>query len=229
MNLQEYYDEMRATAVRKLAGGAAELDALIDSGQDTRRGITLLARPPAHITEAIEQLLADFQGSEPSQYYYPATDVHLTILSIISCYSGFELNSIDPGQYSSLTRTILQHTPPFNITFSGLTASAGGIIVQGFPQGNGLENLRDEIRKVFRASGLQQSIDRRYSIQTAHSTVIRLRNPLLDTSRLINNIEKYRHYFIGSFEVNTAELVYNDWYQRTANTVLLEKYTLGHK
>ena len=226
MNLPDYYDEMRETAVRKLAGGAPELDALIDSGQDTRRGITLLARPPARVTEIIAQVLADFQSSEPTQYYYPATDIHLTILSIISCYSGFELSAVDPEQYKSLTRTIVRHTPPFNITFSGLTASAGGIVVQGFPQGSGLQSLRDEIRTAFRASGLQQSIDRRYNIQTAHSTVMRFRNSPLDTSRLLKNIEKYRHYFIGTFAVSTVELVYNDWYQRTANAVLLEKYNL---
>lgn len=227
MDLQEYYDEMRAKAVSQLARGEADLDHLIGSALDTRRGITLLARPPARITKIIVEIMADFQRDEPDQYYYPAADTHLTILSIISCYAGFTLDLINSEEYTSMVRTIVQDIRPFNIRFSGLTASPGGIIVQGFPQDDGLRNLREKIRQLFRTSGLQQSIDQRYSIQTAHSTVIRFRSILLDTNHLLKKIEKYRHYFIGSFEVDAVELVYNDWYQRTANTVLLEKYSLS--
>ncbi len=218
---------MREEALRHFSHGQADLDALIDSGHDTRRGITLLARPPARITAIIETILADFQRSEPTQYYYPATDIHLTILSIISCYSGFRLDMIDPAAYQRAVGAILRSVRPFTITFSGLTASPGSIIVQGTPHGDGLAQLRAQTREFFRQSGLQQSIDQRYSIQTAHATVMRFKNKILNPSALLENISKYQRYFIGSFEVDTVELVYNDWYQRAANTVLLEKYALG--
>lgn len=230
MNLQAHYDTMRETAFRKLVRGEAELDALLDSAHDTRRGITLVARPPAHIKAIIEDILADFQQLEPSQYYYPASDIHLTILSIISCYQGFTLDVIDPEAYKQAVNTILQHTPPFRIRFAGLTASPGGIIVQGFPEDDGLNNLRNQVRRYFQASGLQQSIDQRYSIQTAHSTVVRFRNELTDPARLLKAIERFEHHNIGSFEVDALELVYNDWYQRQENTILLGTYPLasGH-
>jgi 2'-5' RNA ligase len=230
MNLQAHYDAMRENAFRKLAHGEAELDALLDSEHDDRRGLTLLARPPARITAIIEALLAAFQELEPHQYYYPASDIHLTILSIISCYRGFTLDVIDPESYQQAVSTILQHIPPFRIRFAGLTASPGGIIVQGFPEDAGLQHLRNQIRRYFQTSGLQQSIDQRYSIQTAHSTVIRFREKLVNPARLLKAIEQYAQYFIGTFEVNTLELVYNDWYQRQENTILLEAYPLasGH-
>ena len=224
-NLQAYYDAMRATAVRQLAQGQAELDPLIDSPDDDRRGITLLARPPARITAVLETLLADFRCTEPHQYYYPASDVHLTVLSIISCYRGFVLPMVDAAAYRAAVRAIVRPVRPFGITFSGLTASPGGIIVQGVPLGSGLEELRDRTRQYFRQAGLQQSIDQRYSIQTAHSTVIRFRNRILDTNALLAKIKKYQHHIIGTFEVDAVELVFNDWYQRAANTVLLEKYS----
>ena len=229
MNLQEHYDEMRALAVQKLERGEVDADQLIDSAQDGRRGITLLTRPPAHITEMIEGIMADFRRDEPDQYYYPAADIHLTVMSIITCYNGFTLDLIDPEAYTSAVHMIAQDSSPFKVRFSGLTASPGGIIIQGFPLDDGLRNLREKTRKLFRESGLQQSIDQRYSIQTAHSTVIRFRTALSNNSRLLQQIEKYRRYFIGEFEASTLELVYNDWYQRTANTVLLEKYILANK
>lgn len=227
MNLQEHYDEMRATAVSKFARGEAEPDFLIDSPYDTRRGITLLARPPAHITAIIERIMADFRQSEPDQYYQPAGDIHLTIMSIITCYPGFALHVIDPSDYVSAVEAIVRGIRPFSVEYSGLTAFPGGVIVQGFPQSSGLQLLRKEIRHHFRNSSLQQSIDQRYSIQTAHATVIRFRNPVLNPARLLKMLEKYRQYFIGSFEVSEVALVYNDWYQRAANTVLLGKFTLG--
>lgn len=228
MTLPDYYDAMRTEAVGRLLRGEAELDSQLDSGHDTRRGITLLARPPASVIAALEALMADFRRLEPEQHYYPATDIHLTILSVISCYPGFTLAQISPADYRTSVRQILQSSRPFTITYSGLTASPGGIIAQGFPEDDGLQQLRDNTRQFFRHSALQQSIDQRYSIQTAHSTLIRFRRPLRNPAGVVELIGRYQHRFIGSFEVNTVELVYNDWYQRAANTMLLEKYVLGH-
>ncbi|MGY3087232.1 2'-5' RNA ligase [Hymenobacter sp. UYAg731] len=227
MDLTAHYDAMRQAAVRQLARGEAERDSLLDSPYDTRRGLTLLARPPAAITARIEEIMMDFRGAEPNQYYYPAADIHVTIMSIISCYEGFTLDLIDPAAYQNAVRSILESNAPLTISYAGLTASPDSVIVQGFPVGDGLETMRDAMRIFFRNSGLPQSIDQRYSIQTAHSTVMRFRNPLQNPARLLEKLAKYQAYFIGSFEVNAAELVYNDWYQRARNTVLLEKFPLG--
>ena len=227
MHLQAHYDAMRETARRALAQGQASLDPLLDSPLDGRRGITLLSRVPPAIAENINGILADFQQLEPKQYYYPPSDLHLTILSIISCYEGFTLDLIEPAAYERLVGEVLRRTPPFRVTFSGLTASPGGLLIQGFPQDDGLEKLRNELRTTFRASGLQQSIDQRYSIQTAHSTVLRFRAPLLNTEALLQKLARYERQFIGSFDVTELELVYNDWYQRAATTRLLARYSLG--
>ncbi|MET4105918.1 2'-5' RNA ligase family protein [Hymenobacter sp. UYP22] len=227
MNLQEHYTAMREATVHRLLHEGADPDLLLHSQQDTRRGITLLARPPAATTAAIEDILADFRRIDPAQYYYPASDIHLTILSIISCYAGFTPDQIDPAAYCRAVRDIARQARPFSIRLEGLTASPGGIMVQGFPEDDGLEHLRDAVRTYFRHSSLQQSIDTRYSIHTAHSTVIRFTQPLTDAPALIARLAQYQEQYIGTFEVREVELVYNDWYQRARNTMLLEKYVLG--
>lgn len=226
LNLQAHYDAMRQAAIQRLARGDAELDPLIDCEMNPRMGITLLARPAAPVTAAIEAVLADFRQAEPAQYYYPASDIHLTVLSIISCYSGFKLTDITPVDYQEAVQNILRYVRPFTITFTGLTASPGSIMVQGFPENDTLNDLRAELRAFFRASGLQQSIDQRYSIQTAHSTVLRFRSKLRNGPALLKKLAQYQHHSFGSFEVNSLELVHNDWYQRAANTVLLAQYAL---
>ncbi len=227
MSLQATYDALREAALPRLACGEVELDPLIDSAQDTRRGITLLTRPPAHITAAIAEMMADFRLTEPEQYYYPPADIHLTILSIISCYPNFKLNEIDPATYSSTLRQIIQLIPAFRITYQGLTTSTGGILVQGFPQSNGLDELRSAIRFAFQNYDFQHSIDSRYKIHTAHSTIIRFKKSLRSPLNLLAKLKKYEHHFFGVFEVNKLELVYNDWYQRAENTVVLDEYLLS--
>ncbi|MEJ7664614.1 MAG: hypothetical protein WKG07_36415 [Hymenobacter sp.] len=125
-----------------------------------------------------------------------------------------------------LVAAALRGAAPLRIRLAGLAASPAGVLVQGFPQGDGLAKLRDELRRVFRASGLQQSIDQRYSIQTAHLTVLRLRVALPDAQPLLRVLAAYRAYPFGTFEVSNPELMFNDWYQRAAHTVVLKKYQL---
>lgn len=227
MNLIQHYDAMRRTAIDQLQQHGPSVDPWLNSGQDTRRGITLVARPTAGIAANIAAVLADFHRSEPDQYDYPLSDIHLTVLSIISCYPDFALNGIQVEGYQRAASAIARQAVPFDIRFSGLTASPSGVMVQGVPQDEGLNRLRDETRRLFRQSGLQQSIDHRYTLQTAHATVIRFKSRLRNTPAFIQKIEKYQHVDFGFFTVDAVELVYNDWYQRAANTVLLGKYSLG--
>ena len=226
MDLAAHYDALRQAALPCLARGAAELDTLLDSPLDTRRGLTVLARPPAAITAAIETLLADFRSLEPRQYYYPAADVHLTILSLISAHAGFSLAAIEPAAYAQAVREALRGLPPFAIRYAGLTAVPGGVLVQGFPLDEGLLHLREALRAHFRQAGLAHSIDQRYRLQTAHSTVIRFRQPLASPAQLVAALARCRQQLIGTFEVRTVELVFGDWYQRAQHTQQLATYSL---
>ncbi len=113
----------------------------------------------------------------------------------------------------------------FKIQFKGLTASPSCILIQGFLT-NTLNEIRDELRKTFKNSDLQQSIDKRYNIQTAHATVIRFKSELTDQTALINLIEKYREFDFGTFEIKQIELVYNDWYQREKFVKKLHTFSL---
>ncbi|NML64057.1 mutarotase [Hymenobacter sp. RP-2-7] len=226
-DLGAHYAAMRQAALPRLALGHPELDTLLDHpAADTRRGLTLLARPPQPLVAALAARMAELAALEPAQYYYPPSDIHLTILSIISCYPGFQLADIEPAAYARLVAELLRHVPPLRIRFAGFTASAAGIMVQGFPLDEGLGELRQQLRVAFQASGLPQSIDQRYRIQTAHATLVRFRAPLRHPARLVAWLRRHAQVPIGDFELGTIELVFNDWYQRAAHTVLLQRNAL---
>jgi len=98
-------------------------------------------------------------------------------------------------------------------------------LLQGFSTDT-LNEIRDDLRTAFKNTDLQQSIDKRYAIQTAHSTVIRFRQALQNKDQLLELLEKYRDFDFGTFEVNRLELVYNDWYQREKFVKKLHEFHL---
>ncbi|WP_316844369.1 2'-5' RNA ligase family protein [Pedobacter psychrodurus] len=213
MNLTEHYYKLYTDSIAKISSGQYETDPLIDDETDQRFGITLVIRPDAATNNNIQQFLTEAKAIEPDQYYYQNADIHITLMSIISCYNGFDLKDIKVEDYIQLIQQILARHKSFKIQFKGLTASPSCILIQGFLTDT-LNEIRDDLRAGFKNSTLQQSIDKRYAIQTAHSTVIRFRSELENKDKLVKLIEKYRDFDFGTFEVKQVELVYNDWYQR---------------
>lgn len=226
VDLLTHYTAMREAASRQLALGRAEPDLLLDDPADTRRGLTLLARLPAPGVAALGPVLAAFRQLEPAQYYYPASSLHLTVLSLISCHPGFTLAAIAPVAYQQAVREALQATGPFTLTFRGLTASPGAILLQGFPHDDSLATLREALRQAFQASGLRQTIDQRYRLQTAHVTAVRFRVPLAQPAGVVALLAQYAQHFFATVQLTELELVFNDWYQRTEHTQVLEKFQL---
>lgn len=226
MNLSAHYKKLYEVSIRKIENGDARMDPFIDSPADKRFGITLLIRPPQNIKRQIQAFLDKLKQVDPSQYYYPNLDIHITVMSIISCYEGFQLDQISIPNYVDLIKESLSGIDRFEIKYKGITASNSGIMIQGFPENDNLNNLRNNLRKKFKNSDLEQSIDKRYSIQTAHSTAVRFRKKLQNKNEFLKILERYKNADFGSFEVKELELVFNDWYQRERNSKLLEKFRI---
>ena len=202
-------------------------DQLIDSNEDKRLGITLLLRPNSSVNKNIQKALSEIRSVEPDQYYYPDTDLHVTVMSIISCYDGFNLNQIRIDDYVDTIKKSLNGLRRFKIEFKGITASPSCLMVQGFLKDNTLNLIRDNLRGNFKNTNLVQSLDKRYTIHTAHSTIVRLKQALTNKEEFLNKVNEFRDFYFGSFEVNTLELVYNDWYHRKDRVKALYQFRLG--
>lgn len=226
MNLAKHYDDLYYNCIKKVMSENFLADSLIDSEDDDRYGITLLIRPPETIKIQIQTFLNNLKQIEPNQYYYRNSDIHITVMSIISCYSGFKLTKIDLAEYNNVIVKSLENKNNFSINFKGITASESGIMIKGFMSNETLNEIRDNLRLNFRNSKLEQSIDKRYSIQTAHSTVVRFRSGVKRKDEFLDTIEKYRNYEFGEFNVNTLELVANDWYQKKEKVKKLAEFNL---
>lgn len=214
MDLEVHYETLYKESVVKIAKGDYQVDPLIDANEDNRFGITLLLRPSDEVKNKIQTFLKDLSKVEPEQYYYENSDIHITIMSIISCYDGFDLKNINLEDYNQIIRNSLAGFQPLQIHFKGITASPSCLMLKGFMDTDSLNVLRDNLRENFKATNLEQSLDKRYAIQTAHSTVVRFRKELQYKDEFLALVEKYKNYDFGTFKVSALELVYNDWYQR---------------
>ena len=226
MNLTEHYNDLYKSSSEIISAGKYSIDSELKNESDSRFGITLLIRPNDEIKANIQAFISELKKAEPEQYFYPDSDIHITVMSIISCSSDFNLNQISPNEYIEVICRSLVDVEKISIQFKGITASPSALMIQGFPSDETLNNLRNRLRENFKNSGLQQSIDSRYSISTAHATVMRFQEKLHNPKKLIEIAERFRDYDFGTFEVKNLELVYNDWYQRKSTTRVLGDFGL---
>jgi len=226
MELYEYYEELYKRSIEKIKSGEYQIDPLIDSPHDKRAGLTILIRPPAEVKDKIHRFLEELKSIDSAQYYYPHSDIHITVMSVISCYEGFHLDRISIPAYETLIAESLKGIKNIKIKLHGITASDSCVMIRGYPQGSLLDTLRDNLRTNFINSDLEQSIDKRYAIKTAHSTVVRFQNRLNNTTEYLKILEKYKNMEFGEFLVKELEMVFNDWYQRERNTKRLQSFGL---
>ncbi|RAV28618.1 2'-5' RNA ligase family protein [Sinomicrobium soli] len=226
MNLKEHYRKLYNESIHKILSDGYKTDDLIDSKSDRRFGITLLIRPPDKTKDNIQKLLNELKIAEPDQYYYPNSDIHITVMSIISCYDGFDIKKIELPRYIELIKKCLPDNKNLKIQFKGLTASDSCIMLQGFTNNDSLNEIRNNLRAEFKNTTLEQSLDKRYPIQTAHSTIVRFRKHFQKKDLFLKIIDRYVDRDFGSFEVKKLELVYNDWYQRKESVKKLYEFEI---
>lgn len=227
MDLKQHYTSLYNESIDKIVTNTYQIDNQIDSISDHRFGITLLIRPDSQTKKNIQVFLNELKQIDSEQYYYPDSDIHITVLSIISCYDGFDLETISIPDYVAIIEKSLIGIQNIAINFQGITASPSAIMLQGFTNSNSLDNLRNNLRTNFMNSGLEESIDKRYSINTAHATVARFRKEISNKEKLIETLEKYRNFDFGKFKVEKYYLVYNDWYQRKQFVKELHEFQSG--
>lgn len=227
INLETHYNKLWEESSGTFREGGFQVDPLIHSSDDNRFGVTLLLRPSEPVLNSMSLFLNELKKTEPNLYYQPISDIHITVLSIISCYDGFELSMINIKEQTKLIQKSLEGLSSFTIRCKGVTASQSAVMIQGFPSDDQLGKIRDSLRENYANSDEQSRMDVRYAITTAHSTVVRFPEKPQNIQKFISVLEKYREFDFGSFEVKSLEFVFNDWYQKKEKVKRLVKLKLS--
>jgi 2'-5' RNA ligase len=224
--MHSIYDDMWQKASALIRDGQAEPDPLIGDPDDSRRGLTLIIRPSGEVLDRFCSFLADASRLEEAQHFYAKPEIHTTVMSIITCVPGFDIDDVCLPDYVRVIEETLSDIPAFGINYSGLTASSNCVMARGFPSGAELDQIRNALRDNFSSSGIESSIDQRYPISTAHSTLIRFRTGLNDAGRFMSFLERARFDEFGESKVSEVHLVLNDWYHRMSAVTDLHSFPL---
>jgi 2'-5' RNA ligase len=225
--LQKRYDKLWSAAIGKIRTGKIESDRVLAGGLvDHRRGLTLIARPTVEVREKVATFLRELRRLEPDQYYYARADLHLTILSLFTATVAYKRFLAHTEKYLAAVESALQKAGPMRIEFAGITASPGAIMIQGFPDSEALNDLRDNLREQLRIRGLTRGLDVRYRLETAHMTVARFRAPLRDSEHFASALARSRRRSFGSTTIKNLSLVTNDWYMTHRTLETLNPYRL---
>lgn len=210
-----------------MAENQPELDLhLPDKSRDLRRGLSLALRPCQPVLAAVNGFQHQLAEAGPDQYFYRPAELHVTVLAIIPGSESWRDRFPHLAAYQSILRTVLSRHRPFTIAFRGVTASRGGVMIQGFPQDDTLAGIRNDLRQALRQNQLGDQLDARYKINTAHMTVMRFCNANLDGKRLLALLQANRTTDFGVMTVANLELVLCDWYASADTASILEEYEL---
>ena len=223
---QAIYDGLWNEALLRFNTNDCEVDPMITAGYDRRRGLTVRARPDRDLIARIGNFTAALKPFAPDQYFTPASDLHLTVLSIISCHEGFRYADIPGAVYLRTIRECIRHVPPMEIRFHGITASPSCLLLRGYPLTDSLDKLRNLLRRAIAEAALPNTVDGRYPARTAHITLMRFRQKPADLAPFVRFLSMNRELDFGTMTLAGLELVHNDWYHRKECTRIIEPFSL---
>jgi 2'-5' RNA ligase len=192
-----------------------------------RRGLSLALRPCRTVRDAISGFLDQLAAVAPGQYCYRPEEFHVTVLSIIPGSVSWRERFQQLPAYQTLIDGVMKNHRAFSIAFQGVTASRGGVMIQGFPSDDTLARIRNELREAMQRNRFGEQLDVRYKINTAHVTVMRFCNPDLNGKNLLTILQANRSKEFGETRVDKFELILCDWYASASTARILQEYKLA--
>jgi hypothetical protein len=143
-------------------------------GSDHRYGINIVWYPPSVLVAHIVNIQNHLKSIEPDQYYYPSSDLHLTVLELASGLDrpAFEKTlkpALDAMSYPSLYHS----APRLRSARARYDERACAVI---FSDISGLAELRDALTEGLITKGI--TLQPRYKSTSAHLTFMRYIQPL---------------------------------------------------
>ena len=224
----DIYEKLWQEAVAAVGRGAPRLDPFLKNrAGDRRRGVTLVARPCPEVCRRIENFLRQIASVAPEQHFYLPPEFHLTVFSVIPGSESWRESVKKLPGYLAALEEVLKDRPAFSAAFRGVTASPEAVMVQGFPAGAALAQLRDDLRSALSRRGLTDGLDRRYKIAAAHLTVVRFSTAMADWQPLKALLAAHRNTDFGETRVRSLQLIEGDWYASADSVRTLHEYPLS--
>lgn len=215
--LRDLYQTINNEGQEALLKGEEKIDFILQNGQeDKRRGLTLLIKVKNPVAEKIAYLMEKIRSIEGNQYFYPVSDLHVTVLTFLSGRENFILEEEIKRKSLQIVEKAVLALPPFELEFRGIAVTNAAILAKGYYK-SGLSSLRDRIREL--AIENDFPLRERYQTISGHSTIVRFKNPLQKREKFLALIQEYQDFNLGVMEVDCLKLVVHDWYNSQKETI----------
>ena len=216
MQLTTLYNNINQQGMSPIRNHQEQLDSnLLNPDKDMRRGLTLTASLSAHVSRNIMFCLQKLAAIEPNQYFYPPTDLHITIIDLIAASSDFSLSTFEEEKYKNVVG-------PIHWQLAGMITSSGALLVKGYYSAE-LSTLRNALRKELPLHDLL--LKERYPTISGHVTVARYTSPIQQVDCFLKTLEEFKSINFGQVTTSSLDLVVHDWYNH--NSRLISKMSLG--
>jgi hypothetical protein len=212
------YERLWKDAKEQLSEGRIDPDPMPDDSS-RRWGISAIIRPSKGIAAIIANVAAEIrQYVGPSQVIYDEPNLHTTVRSIEFHRTNVARDDEKVSGYTQILRKIARNFRPLRVYYAGLTANRRGVMAQGWPLGDDLQQFRERFQASLRTSGLLTGPEAEAIRKTAHLSLVVFTNPLIATPGLVEFVEQHRTTDYGISDTSQVELVR---YQRTETHVEL--------
>ena len=216
------YDALWAKGRDALSTGRIAPEPL-PSRTTVRWGISAVLRPRPWLPALAACAKACAALIGPSGVFYGEHNLHITLRAIEGYRDDVPDDDDEVLAYRDVLATIALRTAPLRLRLSGLTATPGGVLVQGWPQVE-LQTLRHALYDRLDALGLAsrgpETSDATIRT-TAHATLALYEGPVARPDELIDLIDTHRASDFGEWLFAELWLV---GYRRTAGRVALVEY-----
>ncbi len=148
---------------------------LRQEGSDIRHGVNLICCPNHAIRDHITALQRRLYQYEPTQYYYPGRDLHLTLVEICQSRTEEEAQRL-ASSVQSIVPSFLERQPPAVLDDPALIHDSSGAALNFLPRDERLQQLRQALRDELARHRI--TVASRYVPTSAHITLLRYVTPL---------------------------------------------------
>ena len=149
---------------------------LREEGSDIRHGVNLICLPNQAIVDHITALQRRLFQYEPTQYYYPGRDLHLTLVEICHSRAEEEAQHLASAVQSIVPFFLERQQPAAVLDDPVLIHDSRGAALNFLPRDEQLQHLRQVLRDELALNGI--TIASRYAVMSAHITLLRYVTPL---------------------------------------------------
>jgi hypothetical protein len=221
------YNQIWQDSKHDLAQGLIEPDPVPDA-TSSRWGVSMIIRPTgdvADVLEAVALRLTEFTGRK--QAVYNRESLHTTLRSIESYRFNVPDKDENVHKYLSILKEVVPPYGPIRILYKGLTADKTGVLAQGWPMGDALQNIRSAFYSKLQEYNLLSGPEAHHIRELAHASLVVFSKPLQHPQLLVEFVENNRQTEYGIAIVESVEIVRYKKAEFNIELITLGKVFLG--